>query len=191
MKLIVGLGNYGLKYQKTYHNIGFIAADIIAKAMGAKFSKREGKALTAHCFAAGGEKVIIAKPLTYMNLSGESISAIMHLYKIPQEDILVIYDDIDLDKGAVRIRKAGSAGTHNGMRNIVSLLGENFLRIRIGTGRPENPQQDIADYVLSRMPADFYDSLTEEILKNACAAAVDFANGTDIEKIMIKYNTKG
>jgi PTH1 family peptidyl-tRNA hydrolase len=188
MKIIAGLGNYGLAYQKTYHNIGFITADIIAKTLKTDFSKRECKALTAHYFSSTGEKIILAKPLTYMNSSGESISALKSMYKIENKDILVIYDDIDLNKGALRIRKSGSAGTHNGMRNIVSLIGEDFPRIRVGTGRPDNPAQDIADYVLSRIPSDFYDELTDDILIKASSAAIDFLNGMDLDIIMQKYN---
>lgn len=191
MKLIAGLGNYGLKYQKTFHNVGFIAADIIAKELNVKFDKREGNALTAHYRAENGEKAIIVKPLTYMNLSGESISSLMRMYKIPLSDVLVIYDDIDLEKGALRIRKSGSAGTHNGMRNIVSLIGEDFMRVRVGIGRPDNAGFDVANYVLSRIPSVFYDELKDEILRNASAAAIDFINNLDNDKIMLKYNTKG
>jgi len=189
MKLVAGLGNYGLKYQKTYHNMGFMAADLLAKILNVKFNKREGKALTAHCFIQS-EKVIIAKPLTYMNLSGESIKAICDKYKISLEDVLIIYDDIDLDKGQLRIRKSGSGGTHNGMKNIVQCLGsKDFKRIRIGIGKPDNPRQDLADYVLGRISTDFEDML-DSILTNAADAAKEFCENIDIEKIMQKYNTK-
>ncbi len=188
MKIIARLGNYGLLYQKTYHNIGFITADIIAKEAGAGFSKRECQALTAHFMTQSGEKVIIAKPLTYMNLSGESILALKNKYKAESKDILVIYDDIDLSRGALRIRKSGSAGTHNGMRNIVSLIGADFPRIRVGIGKPQNPQQDIADYVLSKIDSDFYDELHDGALKQAADAAKEFALGTGIEQLMQKYN---
>lgn len=189
MKLIVGLGNYGLKYQKTYHNIGFMAVDLLAKSLNVKFDKRECKALTSHCFLENN-RAIIAKPLTYMNLSGESIKELCNKYKILLKDVLVIYDDVDLPKGNLRIRKSGSGGTHNGMKNIIDCLSSNtFNRIRVGIGKSENSQQDLKDYVLSRINGD-YQEIIEEAIENSAEAAEEFLNGIDIDKIMQKYNTK-
>ena len=122
MILIAGLGNPGTKYLKTLHNVGFMAVELLAEKNGAEFDKKGFKGLFG-TKTIGGEKVVFLKPQTFMNLSGESIREIAAYFKIPSENILVIYDDIDIDIGALRIRKSGAAGTHNGMRNIVGELG--------------------------------------------------------------------
>ena len=132
MFLIVGLGNPEKQYEKTFHNVGFIGAGDVAEILGAKFKKKECEASVAEAYV-NGEKVIIARPLTYMNNSGRAVKQLMAKYKIPEEKLLVIYDDYDLPKGKIRIRAAGSAGTHNGMRSIIGETGlKNFPRIRIG-----------------------------------------------------------
>lgn len=169
MKIIVGLGNYGDKYAYTYHNMGFLAVERLADVLGFKFDKKECDSLVAIGFVKG-EKVVIAKPLTYMNLSGVAVKQLLAKNKATPNDLAVIYDDIDLPKGALRCRPKGSAGTHNGMRNIISeIKTEEFMRIRIGTGRPlENVP--LADYVLSDVP-----KADREIMYNAFCAAADKA----------------
>lgn len=187
MKIIIGLGNPDEKYKRTYHNLGFIAAEDAAIEFGAPFSGKKCRAVVAET-RAGGEKVLIAKPQTYMNLSGESVRALVDFYKVDPSDIIVIYDDYDLPKGSVRIRKSGSAGTHNGMRSIVERLGtENFPRIRIGFNGGENIP--LIDYVLSGIKKEDY-PLFAEAVHSAALAAVEFARGETIDNIMQKYNTK-
>jgi peptidyl-tRNA hydrolase len=149
MKLIVGLGNPGKNYVGTKHNVGFEVIDLVAKAIGANVNKIKHKAMVGDGFI-GGEKVILLKPQTFMNLSGESVKEAATFYKIPIEDIVIIYDDISLPVGSTRIREKGSAGGHNGMKNIIAHLGtDNFIRIRVGIGAKPNGW-DLADYVLSR-----------------------------------------
>lgn len=186
MYLIVGLGNPDKKYEKTFHNMGFIAAGDVAEILGAKFKKKECEASVAEAFV-GGEKVIIARPVTYMNNSGRAVKQLMSKYKIPPENLLVIYDDYDLPKGKVRIRAQGSAGTHNGMRSIIGETGvKDFARIRIGI-RDEELNIPIIDYVLSEIRKDDY-----ELFATAChkagEAAADFARGMRIDLVMGKYN---
>lgn len=154
MWLIVGLGNPGEKYARTRHNIGFACLDYLAERYRLSFSGRRANALLAEG-AIAGQRVVLAKPQTYMNLSGQAVSGLRSWYKIdPAEDLLVIYDDLDLPFGKLRLRQRGSAGTHNGMRSIVGQLGSNeFARLRIGIGQPP-PNWDAAGYVLSRFTAE-------------------------------------
>lgn len=186
MKLIVGLGNPEKQYEKTFHNMGFIVAGDVAEILGAKFKKKECEASVAEAFV-GGEKVIIARPLTYMNNSGRAVKQLMAKYKIPEENLLVIYDDYDIPKGKIRIRASGSAGTHNGMRSILGETGlKNFARIRVGI-RDEEVNIPIINYVLSEVRKDDYE-LFASACKKAGEAAAEFARGLDIEKVMCKYN---
>ena len=186
MYLIVGLGNPEKKYEKTFHNMGFIAVGDAAESLETKFKKKECEAQTAEAFV-GGEKVILARPLTYMNNSGRAVKQLMSKYKITQDKLLVIYDDYDLPKGKVRIRASGSAGTHNGMRSIIGETGlKNFARIRIGI-RDEEVNIPIINYVLSEVKKDDYD-LFASACKKAGEAAAAFAGGEDIEKVMCKFN---
>ena len=186
MYLIVGLGNPEKKYEKTFHNIGYIAVGDAAEALGAKFKKKECEASVAEAFV-GGEKVIIARPLTYMNNSGRAVKQLMSKYKIPAENLIVIYDDYDLPKGKVRIRASGSAGTHNGMRSIIGETGLTaFPRIRIGI-RDEAVNIPIINYVLSEIRKEDYE-LFGEACKKAGEAAAEFARGLDIERVMGKFN---
>ena len=143
MKLIVGLGNPEGKYQNTYHNTGFNAVDFFVKQQGLKFSSTKCRAEICK-----GDGFIVAKPLTYMNLSGDSVYELKKYFKIPLSDILIVFDDIDLPKGKLRFRLAGSAGTHNGLRDIVNKVGIT-PRLRIGIGRDAN--MDLKDYVLSNI----------------------------------------
>ena len=166
--------------------MGFIAAGDVAEILGAKFKKKECESSVAEAFV-NGEKVIIARPLTYMNNSGRAVKQLMAKYKIPEENLLVIYDDYDIPKGKIRIRASGRAGTHNGMRSIIGETGlKNFARIRVGI-RDEAVNIPIINYVLSEVRKDDYE-LFADACKKAGEAAADFARGLDIEKVMCKYN---
>ncbi len=188
MYLVVGLGNPGLKYLKNLHNIGFMAVELLAEKYGAEFNKKGYKGVYAEKNA-GGEKVFFLKPQTFMNLSGESVAEFSSYFRIPPERIIVIYDDVDIAIGCLRVRAGGSAGTHNGMRNIVSHLGtENFPRIRVGT-KPER-QVEMIDYVLSDIRKEDEPRFAVSI-KAAVAAADDFIRGKSIEEIMCAYNGVG
>ncbi|MCM1043586.1 MAG: aminoacyl-tRNA hydrolase [Corallococcus sp.] len=185
MYLIVGLGNPERKYAETFHNVGFLCLDYLADKLGVTFNRDECKAVTAHT-RLNGQKVILAKPLTYMNLSGQSVVQLVNKYKIPLSDLIVVYDDVDLPLGSVRIRGEGSAGTHNGMKNIVQLLGEqHFARVRVGIGK-DTPMA-LIDYVLSHI-SDDDKTLLVPALKNAAEALVDFACGMQIDTVMQKHN---
>ncbi len=186
MYLIVGLGNPDKQYEKTFHNMGYIAVGDAAEAFGAKFKKKECESSVAEAYV-GGEKVIFARPLTYMNNSGRAVKQLMAKYKIPAENLLVIYDDYDLPKGKVRIRASGSAGTHNGMRSIIGETGlKEFPRIRIGI-RDEEVNIPIINYVLAEVRKDDY-PLFAEACQKAGEAAAEFARGVDIEKVMCRFN---
>lgn len=186
MYLIVGLGNPDKQYEKTFHNMGYIAVGDVAEQLNAKFRKKECESMVAEAYV-GGEKVILARPLTYMNNSGRAVKQLMNKYKIEEKNLLVIYDDYDLPKGKVRIRANGSAGTHNGMRSIIGETGlKDFPRIRIGI-RDEEVDVPIINYVLSEVRKDDY-SLFASACQKAGEAAAEFAKGLDIEKVMCKYN---
>ena len=151
MKIVVGLGNFGDEYAYTFHNMGFLAADCLSDRLGIKLKNRECSSLTG-VGSLCGEKIVLAKPLTYMNLSGRAVKELLARYKCTSRDLIVVFDDIDIERGAVRVRQSGSGGTHNGMRNVVAECGtENFPRIRIGIGRPPE-NVPLADYVLSDVP---------------------------------------
>ncbi len=189
MKLIIGLGNPDKEYLNTFHNLGFMSVDKTAKLLGVEFSKEKCRALLAET-RVGGEKVILAKPLTYMNLSGESVRELVSFYKIDLSDILVIYDDYDLKKGTIRIRKEGSAGTHNGMKNIVKeLSSEKFKRVRIGFMQDGEVKIPLINYVLSGIRKE-EEGLFAKATETAGEIAKAFALGEDFDKIMQKYNGK-
>ena len=189
MKLIVGLGNPDKEYLNTFHNLGFMAVDHTAKELGIEFCKQKCRAMLAET-KIGNEKIILAKPLTYMNLSGESIREIMNFYKIEVKDLLVIYDDFDLEKGVLRLRENGSSGTHNGMRNIVKELGtQNFARIRIGfkpEGENKIPLLNLVLSGISKEDAPLFENATTLAGK----AATEFAKGVTFQNVMQKYNGK-
>ena len=170
MKLIVGLGNPGAKYAGTRHNAGFSVIDELAERHNIKVDTCKHKALIGKGVI-NGEKVILAMPQTFMNLSGESVRAIMDFYKLTVDDLIVVYDDIDLDVGKIRIREKGSAGGHNGMKNIILHSGsQDFVRVRVGVGKkPEH--MDLADHVLGRFSDEDRQNV-EEAIKNAMDAAV-------------------
>ena len=186
MYLIVGLGNPEKKYEKTFHNMGYIAVGDVAEALGVKFKTKQCEAITAEAFVKG-EKVILARPLTYMNNSGRAVKQLMAKYKISPENLLVIYDDYDLPKGKVRIRANGRAGTHNGMRSIIGETGlSDFARIRIGI-KDEEVNIPIINYVLSEIRKEDY-TLFADACKKAGEACVAFVNGETIDKVMCKFN---
>ena len=187
MYLIVGLGNPEKKYFNTFHNVGFMCVDRLAEKLGVEFSKVECKSVTAHA-RVNGQKVIIAKPVTYMNLSGQAVVELTNKYKIEKGNLIVVYDDVDIPLGNVRIRKNGSAGTHNGMRNIVGLLGtEDFPRVRVGIGK-ETPMA-LTDYVLSQVTDVDREKLDPAVI-HAAAALDEFVNGQPFEQVMQRHNVK-
>ena len=154
MKLVIGLGNPGPQYERTRHNAGFRIVDKIAAKFGWKWTERRSRAVLASG-TISGEKVALAKPLTFMNLSGESVAELVRWYKAQPEDILVIYDELDLPLGKVRLRPQGSAAGHNGLESIIRYLHTNqFPRLRVGIGRPSKQRMDGADYVLGTPPGD-------------------------------------
>ncbi len=186
MYLIVGLGNPEEKYAKTFHNMGFLAAGDAAAALGAKFKKKECEASVAEGYLKG-EKVIIARPVTYMNASGRAVKQLIAKYKVSPKELVVIYDDYDLPKGHVRIRPSGSAGTHNGMRSVIAELGfTDFARIRIGI-RDEEIKVPLIDYVLSEVKKEDYELFTAAC-QRAAEAALSLASGEDFERVMTRYN---
>ncbi len=187
MKLIVGLGNPDKEYLNTFHNLGFMAVDKACEKLDLAFNKTKCKAVVAET-KIGKEKVIFAKPQTYMNLSGESVRELTAFYKIPPSDLLVIYDDYDMPKGVLRLRENGSAGTHNGMKNIVKELGsESFARIRIGFKPNADCKIPLLNLVLSGIKAEDK-PVFDKAIEQASLAIVDFAKGDSFQKIMQKYN---
>ena len=185
MVIIVGLGNPGSRYDDTRHNAGFMVIDNLAKKLNVKMDKNAFQGIIG-TGKIDNEKVILAKPQTYMNLSGECVSEILKFYKVPLENLIVVYDDIDIKLGKIKIRPSGSAGTHNGMRNIISLINsENFVRVRVGTDKPQQGI-DLADYVLMKLKTEektIMDEATEnaskaiiEIVKNGCQKAMNLYN---------------
>ncbi|MCW9134253.1 aminoacyl-tRNA hydrolase [Bacillus paramycoides] len=168
MKLIVGLGNPGREYELTRHNIGFMAIDELAKRWNISLNEQKFKGLFGAGFV-NGEKVILLKPLTYMNLSGESIRPLMDYYKIDVEDFIVMYDDLDIPVGKLRLRMKGSAGGHNGVKSTISHLGtQEFQRIRMGIDRPKNGMK-VVDYVLGRFTSEETSGVNQSIEKAADA----------------------
>lgn len=186
MYLIAGLGNPTKEYEHSRHNMGFDCIDILAKKLNVKLKRSKFGALVGKC-TVGSEAVLLVKPLTFMNLSGNAIGPLAKYYKVDtKSQLIVIYDDTDLDVGKIRIRKKGSAGGHNGMKSIIQHLGhEEFLRIRVGIGkRPE--YMDMIDFVLGTFPANER-KLIDEALANAADAAEDAVrNGAD--HAMNRYN---
>ena len=186
MYLIVGLGNPERQYEKNFHNLGYIAAGDCAELLDAKFRKKECEASVAEAHI-NGEKVLVARPVTYMNASGRAVKQLMRKYKLEPSDLVVLYDDYDLPKGHVRIRPSGSAGTHNGMRSIIAEIGSSeFARIRIGIRDPEL-EIPLINYVLSDVRKEDYD-LFASACKRAAEAAVSLARGEEVDRVMCKYN---
>lgn len=188
MWLIVGLGNKGSKYLITRHNIGFMAVDAFAQAFGQPPEKSEHKAITRR-MRIDGEDVLLAKPQTFMNLSGESVQALSHFYKIPPENILVVHDDIDQGFGAVKFQKNRGAGGHNGIKSVTQMLGTNaYPRLKLGVGRPANSKMDVAAYVLQNFSDSEQSELSSFIEMSVEAIEAFIFDG--FEKAANKFNSK-
>ncbi len=177
--LIVGLGNPGLEYAKTRHNAGFMAIDKLAEDIGASFNKNKHSAL----FGEGninGKRVLLAKPQTYMNNSGEAVGALSSFYKIPVENIIIMFDDISLDVGTIRIRRKGSAGGHNGIKDIIEVLGtEEIMRIKIGVGERIDKGSDLKNHVLGKISKEDLKNFDEATDKTVSAVKEIVNRGID------------
>jgi peptidyl-tRNA hydrolase, PTH1 family len=185
MKWIVGLGNPGTQYKDTRHNIGFKAVDQFAERLGISISQSKFRALVGEGNFQG-EKVYLIKPMTYMNLSGETVRQFMDFYKASLEDFIVVYDDLDTPFGQQRLRYQGSAGGHNGIKSIIQHVGtQTFNRVRLGISRPE-PGYDIADYVLSNFSKKEAAELAPVLDK--CCDSLEFALKNPFDKVMAKFN---
>ncbi len=186
MKLIVGLGNPGAEYRETRHNVGFKIADVLAERWRAADQWREKFEALHVKTAAAGEPVVLAKPLTYMNLSGQAVAGLAGFYKIEPADILIVTDDVTLPLGRLRARRDGSAGGHNGLKSIIqSLATQAFPRMRVGVGRGDN-RRDLADHVLGRFEPDERDTVSAAVLRAADASEVFLSDG--IERVMNVFN---
>ena len=186
MKVVIGLGNPGKKYQKTRHNIGFIAVDNLRKKMNISDEREKFQALVSEKNI-DGEKVIFLKPQTFMNLSGNSVIEIVNFYKLdPKKDIIVIYDDMDLSFGDIRIREKGSSGGHNGIKSIISHIGEEFIRIKCGIGAKE---KDAVEHVLGEFNQTEQKDL-DEILEKINNCVIEMLSVQNLDRIMQKYNKK-
>ena len=184
--LVVFLGNPGPRYEGTRHNAGFLAADAMAKAKGVAINKLRFRALTAS-IEVDGQKVLLMKPQTYMNLSGEAAAQAAKFYKIPPERVIVVSDETALPIGKLRVRAKGSAGGHNGLKSIIACLGsEQFPRIRIGVGAPPHPDYDMADWVLSVFRNQDLADMREAAGRAADAAACYVTDGP--ERAMNRFN---
>ena len=187
MKVIVGLGNPGTRYEQTRHNLGFWVIDLLAQRWQVSMSKRKFQAALGEGIFQG-EKVLLVKPQTFMNRSGESVGPLMRFFDLPLSDLLVIYDDMALAPGVLRMRAKGSAGGHNGMKSLISHLGsDEFPRLRMGIGMPR-PEMDSADYVLQVVSGEEH-----KILQRACehaADAVELWLTDGVERVMNLYNRK-
>ena len=184
--LVVFLGNPGIQYEGTRHNAGFMTGDALAKEKGISIDRLRFRALTAQC-ELGGQPVLLMKPQTYMNLSGEAVGQAARFYKIPSEHVLVVSDEVSLPIGKLRVRAKGSAGGHNGLKSIIAALGpEDFPRIRLGVGGKPHPDYDMADWVLS-----VFRNQDAEDMQAACkraAQAVEFYIENGPEKTMNRFN---
>ena len=184
--LVVGLGNPGPKYEWTRHNMGFLVIDELAEREKIPVQKLKYRALT-NTAVIGGRSVLLMKPTTYMNLSGESVGEAARFYKIPPERVLVISDDVALPQGKLRVRRSGSAGGHNGLKNIISHLGsDQFPRIKVGVGGKPHPDHDMADWVLSKFTGQDRKVMEEAIARAADAVTLFLEQGPD--QAMAKFN---
>lgn len=184
--LVVGLGNPTPQYDNTRHNVGFTAVDRFMQENGGSFNKNKFDALYGECNI-GKSRLLVVKPQTFMNLSGTAVQKISAFYKIPTDKIIIIFDDVSLDVGKTRIRRNGSHGGHNGMRNIIELMGtDNISRIKIGVGKKPRPDYDLADWVLSKFPDSDKENLDTAIKKSNSAVKEIITRG--IDSAMNKYS---
>ena len=184
--LVVFLGNPGPRYEGTRHNAGFMVCDVLEKKLGVSVNRLKNRALTAQC-TIGGQKVLLMKPQTYMNLSGEAVRPTADFYKVSPEHILVVSDEVALAPGRLRLRPGGSAGGHNGLKNIIAQLGtDQFPRLRLGVGAPPHPDYDMADWVLGVIRNADAEAFSEAARKAADAIECCISEG--VKKAMNKYN---
>ena len=184
--LVVGLGNPGMQYENTRHNVGFAAIDVFAEKNGGSFLKHKFDSVYGEC-TVGDNRILIAKPQTFMNLSGKAVTAIASFYKIPYEKVLILFDDISLDVGKIRIRRKGSDGGHNGIKDIIQLSGtQDIPRIKIGVGKKPHPDYDLKDWVLGKFPEEQIDELNKAITNASKAAEEIIIRG--IDSAMNKYS---
>lgn len=184
--LVVFLGNPGLKYNGTRHNAGFMAADAMEKKLGVRINRLRFKALTQTADI-GGQKVMLMKPQTFMNLSGDAVIQAVRFYKIPPEQVIVVSDEVALPIGRLRIRRNGSAGGHNGLKSIIARLGtDKFPRVRLGVGAPPHPDYDMADWVLAAFKGQ--DAADMERLAQTAADAIECYIAEGADRAMNKYN---
>jgi peptidyl-tRNA hydrolase, PTH1 family len=187
MHLIVGLGNPGPKYALTRHNIGFMAVDLFAISSGNPPWSEEHSAHTCK-FKMDDVQVMLAKPMTYMNKSGESVQALMAFYKIPVENLLVLHDEIDQGFAAMKFNKNRGHGGHNGIRNISELIGPDYSRLRLGVGRPPHPEMQVADFVLQKFSSEEQSALPDFL--NRAGDAIESFIFDGIQKASTKFNTE-
>ena len=184
--LVVGLGNPGLQYEKTRHNVGFMSADLLMKKEGGEFTKHKIDSHYGEC-EIGKKRILVMKPQTFMNNSGTAVSAVSKFYKIPLDKIIIISDDISLDVGKIRIRRKGSHGGHNGLKDIFQLLGtDNIMRIKIGVGAKPHPDYDLADWVLGKFPKEDEENLNTALENSVKAIEEIIKRG--IDSAMNKYS---
>jgi PTH1 family peptidyl-tRNA hydrolase len=195
VKLIVGLGNPGREYRGTRHNVGFEVVDLLAARHGGAWEAAKVDAVTARLRMPAADPVLLVKPLTYMNLSGEAVQGLAHYFKIDVPDILIVADDVNLPLGRLRARKTGTEGGHNGLRSVAQMLGTiDYPRLRVGVGRPRRPEgapgdderRELADHVLSRFDADEIPGIEAAIARAADAAETFVAGGIDV--VMNRFN---
>lgn len=186
MFLVVGLGNPGREYEGTRHNLGFRLLDVLSARLKAPVTKPLFKSFTGRAVLSG-KPVVLAKPQTYMNLSGNAVSALMNWFKVPVTGLVVIFDDLDLPPGKIRIRPGGGHGGHRGMKSIIEQLGTGeFSRVRIGIGRPPNPDWDVADWVLGKLAGE-EEILTGRAVERAADAVITLI-GEGIDSAMNRFN---
>ena len=184
--LVVGLGNVGLQYENTRHNVGFMSADLLMEKNKGQYNKHKMEALYGEC-EISGKRILVAKPQNFMNNSGTAVSQISKFFKIPNENIIIISDDISLSVGKIRLRRKGSHGGHNGLKDIFALLGtDNIMRVKIGVGEKPHPDYDLAAWVLGKFPKEDKEAL-DTALKNSVLAIEEIIK-RGIDSAMNKYS---